>query len=61
MELKLQNEGNRSITNTLLIVPYGIETGAVSSLSAAFPRLLIVPYGIETYIACRVRFDVPDF
>ena len=34
--------------DTLLIVPYGIETSSTRQLQQYYHRLLIVPYGIET-------------
>ena len=48
MELKLIIQSGLIPSDTLLIVPYGIETPRRASVSRAREILLIVPYGIET-------------
>ena len=47
MELKLKVQTYGSSSNSLLIVPYGIETN-LECLCNLILDLLIVPYGIET-------------
>ena len=53
MELKHENTGIEEFVNTLLIVPYGIETLLLLCYMVD-NLLLIVPYGIET-IRLRVE------
>ena len=48
MELKQYTYQKRLVKQTLLIVPYGIETTLVDSYYN-WKELLIVPYGIETW------------
>ena len=48
MELKHENTGIEEFVNTLLIVPYGIETLKAATKVEMVITLLIVPYGIET-------------
>ena len=52
MELKPESASIISELHSLLIVPYGIETGERWQLSSYLAELLIVPYGIET------RFEI---
>ena len=47
MELKLKPENDETITQMVLIVPYGIETNH-GVLYPDTTLVLIVPYGIET-------------
>ena len=47
MELKHHGTKYPRWCRSLLIVPYGIETNNLLSVTI-FPLLLIVPYGIET-------------
>ena len=53
MELKPTSCTARTWRATLLIVPYGIETGDAEG-GGLRGELLIVPYGIETSIAADV-------
>ena len=48
MELKQRNKKSGFSLRTLLIVPYGIETGNDFDMYFNTLDLLIVPYGIET-------------
>ena len=48
MELKRLKLFQSFFTSSLLIVPYGIETGIIPALVRMLFGLLIVPYGIET-------------
>ncbi len=50
MELKLDSIRFTVHAETLLIVPYGIETHTSPGTFCFSGRLLIVPYGIETRI-----------
>ena len=51
MELKLFFCRQFKRESSLLIVPYGIETGMNFEWMPVPDYLLIVPYGIETYAA----------
>ena len=48
MELKFQNDLSYILSDSLLIVPYGIEILPTSVVPVEV-KLLIVPYGIEMY------------
>ena len=50
MELKPYCCTNLIARDTLLIVPYGIETEQLRSYAGGTSSLLIVPYGIETQL-----------
>ena len=52
MELKQNKTDGKVSADSLLIVPYGIETRNAEDVSNV-ARLLIVPYGIETFAINR--------
>ena len=60
MELKPIIAFLLSLSTSLLIVPYGIETRH-NGVSIKTYKLLIVPYGIETFIITKDRNDYLGF
>ena len=56
MELKQHFTKGKTLKQSLLIVPYGIETRFAATVSA-LRCLLIVPYGIETKRGIYVAVD----
>ena len=61
MELKLSNTSSTTNSaDSLLIVPYGIETRFNETFMSS-SYLLIVPYGIETHSDLTSRSEYPHF